>query len=186
MQKRVLLILLMLPATAMAHPGHDVAGFSAGFMHPFSGIDHCLAMLAVGVWAAMRNRTGQQGWGLGSFLAGMGLGGVLGMQGLVPPMLESLVLGSALLAALLVVLAVRLPLYAQALVVALFALMHGMAHGLELPAIGTAWTYASGFLVATALLIFTGWACGRVVETQCRQRWLGAGLAAVAGSLFLA
>ena len=184
MKKCTVFILLMLPATALAHPGHDIHGFAAGFSHPFGGLDHLLAMLALGIWAAMRNRG--LGQVLGGFLVGMGLGGVLGMQGLVIPMLESWVLVSTLLATLLVALAVRLPLYAQTMVAVLFALVHGMAHGTELPASGAAWLYVSGFLFATALLIIAGWMAGRLLGTQFRQRWLGAGLATAAASLFLA
>ena len=180
MQKRALIILLMLPATAMAHPGHDIAGFAAGFVHPFSGLDHTLAMLAVGIWAAMRQRAALQI--AGTFLGGMLLGGMLGMQGLVAPILESLVLGSALLAALLVALAVRLPVSAQLAVTSLFALVHGM----ELPGSASALPYAGGFLMATALLILAGWVAGRALGTQRRQRLSGAGLAVVAGSLFFA
>ncbi len=184
MKKYLLLILLLLPATVLAHPGHDIHGFAAGFSHPFGGLDHLLAILALGIWAAMRN----PGLGrvLGGLLVGMGLGGVLGMQGIVPPMLESWVLGSTLLATLLVALAVRLPLVAQTMVAVLFALVHGMAHGTELPASGAAWLYVSGFLFATALLIIAGWIVGRLLGTQFRQRWLGAGLATAAASLFLA
>jgi urease accessory protein len=184
MQKRALIILLMLPATAMAHPGHDIAGFAAGFVHPFSGLDHTPAMLAVGIWAAMRQRAALQI--AGTFLGGMLLGGMLGMQGLVAPMLESLVLGSALLAALLVALAVRLPVSAQLAVTSLFALVHGMAHGMELPGSASALPYAGGFLMATALLILAGWVAGRALGTQRRQRLSGAGLAVAAGSLFFA
>ncbi len=184
MKKCTLLILLLLPATALAHPGHDIHSFAAGFSHPFGGLDHLLAMLALGIWATMRNRG--LGRVMGGFLVGMGLGGVLGMQGLVLPMLESWVLGSTLLATLLVALAVRWPLYAQTMVAVLFALVHGMAHGTELPATGAAWIYVSGFLFATALLIIAGWIVGRLLETQLRQRWLGAGLATAAASLFLA
>ncbi len=182
MKKFTLLILLILPATALAHPGHDIHSFSAGFTHPLGGFDHLLAMLALGIWAAMRNRG--LGRVLGSFLVGMGLGGVLGIQGIIPPMLESWVLGSTLLATLLVAWAVRLPIYAQTMVAVLFALVHGMAHGTELPASGAAWLYVSGFLFATALLIVAGWLAGRSLGTQLRQRWLGVGLVAATASLF--
>ena len=186
MQKQALLILLLLPATALAHPGHDAAGFalefSHGFFHPFSGLDHMLAMLAVGMWAAMRQRAVLQIAGV--FLLGMVLGGVLGIQGVVAPMLESLVLGSALMAALLVALAVRLPLAVQLSVTAMFALVHGMAHGIELPAVGSAWAYAGGFLLATALLMLAGWTGAQALGVQRRQRLMGAGLAFMAGSPF--
>ncbi len=183
MKKHVMLILLMLPASAMAHPGHDVTGFVAGFVHPFSGFDHILAILAVGIWSAMGSRGVLRMAGV--FLAGMALGGVLGMQGVVVPMLESLVLGSALLSALLVALAVRMPISAQMAVIAMFALLHGMAHGMELPATVAASLYGSGFLLATALLLFVGWVCAKFLGVQRNQRLLGAALAVLAGSLFL-
>ena len=184
MKKRtpLMMLMLILPATALAHPGHDVAGFVSGFFHPFSGLDHTLVMLAVGIGIAMRKYSALQIASV--FLACMALGTVLGMQGLVSPILESLVLGATLLATLLVAFAVRLPLQAHLLFTASFALLHGIAHGMEISPGGSGVTYAGGLLLATAIIMLAGWTGARVLGMQRRQRLLGAGLAVVAGSLF--
>jgi len=186
MKRRILLTAaLLLPAVAHAHPGHADAGLVSGFMHPFSGLDHVVAMLAVGVWAA-RN-AGMKRWLVpAAFLAGMLGGGVLGLGGFLPSFLESAVAASALAAALLVLLAVRLPLGLQASVAAAFAVWHGIAHGAELPAATAPLEFAAGFIVATGVLLALGLALGRLSQRGERDRWLGAGLTALAASLFWA
>jgi urease accessory protein len=180
----IILNLILMPTVAFAHPGHEAGGFVGGFFHPFSGMDHMLAMLAVGIWAAMRNRSLPVTVAI--FLGGMLIGGMLGVQMLVPHMLESLVLGTALLAALLVALAVRLPMQAQLLAGALFAAIHGMAHGVELPQSMPLLPYAGGFLLASALLLCAGWAVAKALGAERRQQWLGAGLASLAGLMLFA
>lgn len=177
-------VLLCMPATAFAHPGHDAAGFVGGFFHPFSGLDHMLALLALGIWAAMRQRPVLLSACI--ILGGMLGGGLLGAQMPLPALLESLVLGTAFLAALLVALAVRLPLHAEWLVSALFAAIHGMAHGAEMPGGVALPAYAAGFLLASALLLLAGWAGAALLGRQRRQQWLGAGLASVAGLMLFA
>lgn len=184
-QRLFLFAALLLPAVAHAHPGHADAGMVSGFLHPFSGLDHVVAMLAVGVWAA-RN-AGMKRWlAPAAFLAGMLGGGVLGLGGFLPTFLESAVTASALAAALLVLLAGRLPLGLQASVAAAFAVWHGIAHGTELPAATSPLGFAVGFVAATGLLLVMGVALGRLLQRGQRDRWLGAGLTALAASLFWA
>jgi urease accessory protein len=176
---------LLLPSVAYAHPGHADAGLVSGFMHPFSGLDHLVAMLAVGVWAA-RN-AGMKRWlAPAAFLGGMIAGGALGLGGFMPHFLESAVTASSFAAALLVLLAVRLPLGLQASVAAAFAVLHGIAHGAELPAATSPLGFAVGFIAATAVLLAMGLALGRLMQRGERDRWLGAGLTALAASLFWA
>jgi urease accessory protein len=186
MKRRILLLAaLLLPSVAYAHPGHADAGWVSGFMHPFSGLDHMVAMLAVGVWAA--RHAGMKRWLTpAAFLVGMVAGGVLGLAGFLPPFLESAVTASSFAAALLVLLAVRLPLGLQASVAAAFAVWHGIAHGAELPAATAPLDFAVGFLVATGVLLATGLAVGRLLQRGERDRWLGAGLTALAATLFWA
>lgn len=175
---------LLFPAMAWAHPGHGGSGFASGLAHPFSGLDHILGMFAVGVWAA-RN-SGAKGWiVVTAFSVGMLAGGLLGLDGMVPGFIESAVAASVLASALLVALAVRLPLQAQAGVAAFFALWHGMAHGAELPAMASPMGFTAGFLIATALLLAAGWVAGKLLGGR-EHRMLGAGMAAVAASLFWA
>ena len=182
-QRLFLFAALLLPAVAHAHPGHADAGMVSGFLHPFSGLDHVVAMLAVGVWAA-RN-AGMTRWLVpAAFLAGMLGGGVLGLGGFLPTFLESAVTASAFAAALLVLLAVRLPLGLQASVAAAFAVWHGIAHGTELPAATSPLGFAVGLVAATGLLLALGIALGRMLQRGERDRWLGAGLSVLAASLF--
>jgi urease accessory protein len=180
-----LIIFLLLPAWAFAHPGHDGNGLAAGFYHPFSGWDHCIAMLAVGLWAAMSQRTGQF-MVLGGFSAGMALGGLLGMTLIIPAGVEFFVQASTLIAALLVALALRLPVMLQSAVAMLFALLHGIAHGTELPSRLDAAQFGAGFMLATLLLLSAGWLLGRALRTEQRQRGLGMLLVVLTSGFILA
>lgn len=152
--------LLLSPALAFAHPGHDHAGVMSGIAHPIFGLDHLLAMVAVGLWAAQQ--TGQARWALPlTFVATMLLGGLIGFAGIDMPLMETGIAGSVLALGVLVALAVRLPLAVAAGLTALFALSHGVAHGLELPALSSPWGYAAGFVAATAALHGIGYVVAR-------------------------
>ena len=153
----IVLALLFTPALAFAHPGHPDAGLLAGISHPLGGLDHLLAMLAVGLWAAQQ--TGNARWALPlTFMGSMLLGGLLGFAGISLPFAETAIAGSVLALSLLVVVAARLPLLIATSLTAVFALCHGGAHGLELPALSNAWSYACGFLLATGSLHALGYA----------------------------
>lgn len=181
----IAVLAMLLPAVAWAHPGHGGSGLLSGLAHPFSGLDHILCMLAVGIWAA-RNGGAKGGFVVAAFLVGMLAGGVIGLNGILPSFLDSAVSASVLAAALLVALAVRLPLPAQAGVAAFFALWHGIAHGSELPAMTSPWSYACGFLAATTLLLGSGLIIGKLLRNRQQDRWLGAAMAALAATLFWA
>lgn len=176
---------LLLPSLAWAHPGHGEAGLLGGLSHPFSGLDHVLGMLAVGIWAARSN-----GWGRwlvpAAFLGGMMGGAFLGLDGFVPSHLESAVMATVVASVLMATLAARLPLAAKAAMAAIFALSHGFAHGAEIPALASPGTYAVGFLVATALLLTLGMGLGHLAQQTRREGWLGAALAALTLTLFWA
>ncbi|MEW6310022.1 MAG: HupE/UreJ family protein, partial [Pseudomonadota bacterium] len=152
--------LLLSPALAFAHPGHDHAGVMSGLAHPLFGLDHLLAMLAVGLWAAQQQ--GAARWALPlTFVATMLFGGLLGFAGIEMPLMETGIAGSVLALGLLVALAVRPPVAIAAGLTALFAASHGVAHGLELPALSSPWGYAAGFVAATAALHAAGYAVAR-------------------------
>lgn len=169
------LALLFTPTLAFAHPGHETSGLLAGLGHPLGGLDHLLAMLAVGLWAAQQQ--GQARWALPvAFVASLLLGGLLGFAGTQVPLLESGIAGSVLALGLLVALAARLPLAAALGLTALFGLSHGVAHGLELPGATSPLTYASGFVAATALLHAGGYALARYLPLAT------AGLVRLAGA----
>ncbi|WP_062378950.1 HupE/UreJ family protein [Pseudomonas abietaniphila] len=158
------LALLLVPALAFAHPGHDESGLVAGISHPLGGIDHLLAMVAVGLWAAQQK--GAARWALPcTFVGTMLIGGLLGFEGLALPGLESGIAASVFALGLAVALAVRPPLFMAVAATALFALFHGVAHGLELPDMSSPWGYAMGFVGATAALHAAGYGVVRVLPT---------------------
>ncbi len=177
--------LLLSPALAFAHPGHDHAGLMSGIAHPIFGLDHLLAMLAVGLWAAQQQ--GSARWLLPlTFVATMLVGGLLGFAGIEMPLMETGIAGSVLALGLLVALAVRPPLAVAAGLTALFALSHGVAHGLELPALSSPWGYAAGFVAATAALHGIGYAIARnLPQLAMPLVRLAGGASALAGAWLL-
>jgi urease accessory protein len=137
---------------ALAHSGLEHAvSFASGFKHPWNGLDHMLAMLAVGLWAGLSGGRALWAWPL-AFIGVMLAGGALGIAGVSVPMVEPGILASVIVLGLLVLTAARLPVALGAALVAVFALLHGHAHGSELPAQAAAASYAAGFALATALL----------------------------------
>jgi urease accessory protein len=144
------------PTATLAHPGHgDMAGFIHGIAHPISGIDHVLAMIAVGILAARIG--GRALWLLPlTFISAMAGAAVLGMIGIGLPSFEVWIAGSLVVFGL----AVAYPSYLSSLtgagLIALFAIFHGYAHGAEMPTDVPGLTYAAGFLIATTLLIGFG------------------------------
>ena len=183
MKMLVAICITLLPAVAWAHPGHGGSGFLVGLAHPFSGLDHVIGMLAVGVWAA-RN-SGIRRWIIPAvFLCGMLGGGVLGLEGYLPPFIESAIAASVMVSALLVAFAVRPPLPVQVSAATVFALCHGIAHGAELPAMTAPLSYACGFIAAAASLLGIGLLLGNLLQKNDKDRWIGAGMAVLAASLF--
>lgn len=178
--------LVLSPALAFAHPGHDHAGVMSGLTHPVFGLDHLLAMLAVGLWAAQQQ--GNARWALPlTFVATMLVGGLLGFSGIEMPLMEAGIAGSVLALGLLVALAVRPPVAVAAALTAMFALSHGVAHGLELPALSSPWGYATGFVAATAMLHGVGYMVARNLPQVAAPLVRIAGAAsALAGAWLLA
>ena len=153
--------LCVLPVLAFAHPGHDESGLMAGVAHPLTGMDHLLAMFAVGLWAAQQK--GGARWMLPvTFVGCMLLGGLLGFGGLAVPLLETGIAASVLAFGLLVALAARPPLAIAVVTTGVFGLAHGIAHGLELPDMSSPASYAIGFVAATSVLHATGYALARL------------------------
>jgi urease accessory protein len=141
-------ILMTIATPALAHTG---TGIELGFAHPFVGLDHVLAMLAVGAWAAMLG--GRAVFAVpAAFLGAMAAGGLLALMGMSLPFAEATILLSVGILAGFVLARVRMPLAAGMAVVALFALAHGFVHGAEMPVATGAWLYGLGFMAATALL----------------------------------
>lgn len=186
----VAIALLGLPGLAEAHTGaHPLVadGLAAGFLHPFSGLDHLLAMVAVGLWAASLG--GIARWVVpASFVAIMTLGAVGGVYGLALPAVETLIAMSVIALGAMVALSVRVPVAAAAAIVALFGLFHGHAHGAEMPAMAQPLSYGLGFIVATVMLHGAGLALGtwlpRIAPARA-IRFAGGAIAAAGVALAL-
>lgn len=182
---------LLFPALAHAHPGHDghelTWDFSAGAAHPLSGLDHLLAMVAVGLWAAQLG--GRARWLVpAAFVGVMALGGALGQSGVVVvPGVEQGIAASVLVLGLLIAAAVRLPVAAGMALVGGFAVFHGFVHGAEMPAAASGLSYGAGFVAATALLHTAGVGLGLLAGNFSTRatRFAGWGIAA-AGVVLLA
>lgn len=188
--KRALLAMLVLVAgtgVAFAHPGHDNAGLVAGFLHPLTGMDHLLAMIAVGLLAVTAgSRLALVAMPV-AFVATMAVGAVFGAAGYGTPWTENLVAGSLMVLGALVAWARPLPLAAIVPLVAAFAFFHGMAHGAELPAVGGL-AFGIGAVAATALLHVVGIALGLSANRYTARplvRHGGLATAAVGGILLL-
>ncbi len=142
--------------TALAHTGAEHAlSFASGFAHPFTGLDHMLAMVAVGLWAGLNGGRALWAWPA-AFVGVMLVGGALGMAGLTLPLVESGILASVVVLGLLVLGAFRLQVAAGAALVALFALLHGHAHGTELSAEGAAVSYSAGLRAGDRGVAYAG------------------------------
>lgn len=184
----VLASTLLLSTLAHAHTGHgSTSGFMHGFEHPMGGLDHLLAMVAVGLWAAQLGKRAL--WAVpATFVAVMTLGGIMGAAGVALPFVEQGILASVLVLGVLVATAARLPLAASMAIVGAFALMHGHAHGAEMPGSVSGLTYGLGFVLATAALHSVGIALGlsaRKITPMHVTRFAGAGIALCSVYLFL-
>ncbi len=160
----LLAALVFAPAFAHAHTGAgDTSGFAHGFSHPLLGLDHLLAMIAIGLWAAQIG--GRALWAVPlTFVAAMAAGGALGIAGLPLFLIEQGIATSVLLLGVLIALAVRVPLALSAPLAGLFAIFHGYAHGAEMPANASGLIYATGFMLATALLHGVGIGLGIAIQ----------------------
>lgn len=163
-------VLLCVPGMAMAHTGvGETTGFIHGLSHPLAGVDHLLAMLAVGLWAAQLG--GRALWLVpAAFVTVMLCGGVLGFSGIALPFIEQGILVSILVLGVLIAGACKLPLVASMSVVGLFALFHGYAHGSEIPASINAAAYSLGFIFSTVSLHCIGIASGRGLQRLRLER----------------
>ena len=143
---------LLITPSVQAHAliGEETS-WLAGFTHPFLGLDHLLAMLSVGLWAAQQG--GNRLWQLPlAFLSMMLLGALLGQTGFTLPSVEAGIAGSLLVLGLMLTFAIRLTILPSLLMVGLFAVFHGYAHGTEMPQTLTMIEYALGFMLATGTL----------------------------------
>jgi len=178
---------VLLPEAALAHAdAHPGGGFVAGFLHPISGLDHVVAMVAVGLWGAVLGPPAL--WVLPvAFPMVMAFGGLLALLGIPSPGVEIGIAVSGLVMGLMVLFELRPPLWFAALVVSAFAVFHGHAHGAELPAGSHALLYSLAFVIATGLLHLVGILLGETRRWPGGRRFVQAagGLVALTGLFFL-
>ena len=156
--KRIALTLLVFAlgsSAALAHPDHGAESFAAGVAHPLGGLDHIAVMISVGLWAALKGGRALWLWPA-TFVCVMLVGGALGMAHVPLPFVESGILASVIALGLLVALAVDLPVWLGAVVIAVFAVFHGHAHGSEIAENIGGLEYMAGFAIATAMLHLVG------------------------------
>lgn len=174
---------LLLPAMACAHVDGGTIGSSGlldGFLHPLSGLDHVVAMVAVGLWGAQLGNPAL--WVLPvAFPLIMALGGAAGAAGVPLPGVETGIAASGLVLGLAVLLNVRVPLWMALLPVSVFAVFHGHAHGTEMPDYGTPLLYAAGFVMATGMLHLCGIGIGLLWRWPVGQWVVRAGGGLIAG-----
>ncbi len=172
---------------AFAHPQKgEAVGFLTGFRHPISGLDHVLAMVAVGLWGAQLGAPAI--WVLPvAFPMVMAFGGMLGLMGVPLPGTEYGIALSAILLGAVVLFEIRPPLGVAAALVGIFAIFHGHAHGTELPPGQSALLYSMGFVIATGCLHALGIGIGTVLRWAWGQKLLrvAGALVVIGGSFFM-
>ena len=173
---------------AFAHTGTGLpGGFQSGFLHPLSGLDHLLAMISVGLWGAFLGRPLIVALPV-IFPTVMAFGAALGMANVPLPPVEIGIAFSVLLLGSVIAFNIRAPVWAACLIVAIFAIFHGYAHGRELPSAADPVGYAVGFMLATGLLHLLGIGLGLINEIprgKIVTRSMG-GAVAVCGAVFMA
>jgi len=176
----LVIALSLLAGVAGAHEGGGLAGgFTSGLMHPILGWDHVVAMVAVGLWGAFLGSPAI--WILPVvFPLVMAFGGALGVMGVPLPAVETGIATSAVVLGAMVALAARPPLWIAAVIVGVFAIFHGHAHGTELPDAANPLAYSVGFVIATGLLHLCGIGFGLLV------RWPAGRVAVRAGGVAIA
>ena len=176
----IIVLTLGMSGAAFAHTGHGAAfSFSSGFLHPFGGLDHVLAMIAVGLLAAQLG--GRALWLVpGAFVTVMALAAAAGVSGLPLLGTEYVISLSIVAISLPVALALGMPVALAMALVGVFAIFHGHAHGAEIPVEAAAAPYVAGFALATALIhaagISFGMALGRLAAGRPALRMAGGGM----------
>lgn len=184
MRALLALTLIALPTAALAHTGHgDTAGFIHGFMHPVGGLDHVLAMLAVGVFAFVLGGRALILVPL-AFVGMMALGFALGLGRVDLPFVELGIALSSIVIGAAAAWGKPMPVAGAMALVGAFAIFHGHAHGTEMPATAQGLEYAAGFMAATVLLHAAGIAAAMGVAKLTVR--FGKPLARIAGALFAA
>jgi urease accessory protein len=178
-----------LAAPAFAHTGIGAHGngFMAGFSHPLMGLDHLLAMLGIGIWAAQQGK--RAAWLVPTAFVMVIIGGAsLALSGAALPMVELGIAGSVLVIGALIAFGAHLPVALAMSLAGAFALFHGHAHGTELPGFAHPAAYGAGFVAATALLHGAGFGIASLARRHAAKlpfRIAGIAMAAIGGGLLI-
>lgn len=177
---KLAILWLFLPSIAFAHTGvGQTTGFMHGFSHPFGGADHLLAMVAAGLWGSQIG--GKTIWIVPcTFVSVMMIGGFLGFSGVPLPYIEEGMVASVLMLGILIAGAFKLPLRYSTSIVGFFAIIHGHAHGAEMPGTVGGVPYTAGFALATAMLHLVGMGLGiplQKTNLQMINRFAGGAIA---------
>lgn len=182
----VLLALVLAANPVLAHVGEDLNGLTSGLLHPITGLDHVVAMIAVGLWGGILGKPAL--WILPIvFPLAMAVSASAGAAGIPLPGVEVGIALSGVVLGLMVFFAAKPPLWIAAVLVGIFAVFHGHAHGAELPEAANPMVYAVGFVVSTGVLHLIGIAIGQLGKWPAGKlvvRAAGAAIA-VAGGAFL-
>ncbi|WP_372958328.1 HupE/UreJ family protein [Marinobacter sp.] len=180
--------LLLTATAAVAHPGHDhgASGFTSGLLHPMLGLDHLLAMAAIGFWSVRQDNAMKNATPL-FVVGGMILGAGLAFAGIGLPGVETGIVLSVIVAGILIAAMAKLPTAFGAVLVMAFMVFHGHAHGTEMPSGAMLAAYLAGFSIATLGITFAGRGLGALLMKADNRvaRGVGAGLAAVGGYLMV-
>lgn len=178
--------LLVASTAAMAHPGHSHEGFASGLLHPLLGLDHLLAMAAIGFWSIRQGDTMKKITPL-FVVGGMLLGAAIAWMGVAVPGVETGIVLSVLLAGVLIATLAKLPTAVGAPLLVVFMLFHGHAHGTEMPAGAMLAAYMAGFTLTTLAITYAGRALGQTMTKADNRivRAVGAAIAGVGGLLMV-
>lgn len=178
--------LMLTSASAMAHPGHGETGFASGLLHPMLGLDHLLAMAAIGFWGLRQSTTLKRGTPL-FMIGGMFLGAGLAFAGLSIPGVETGIALTVMLAGVLIATLARLPTAIGGSLVAAFMVFHGYAHAVEMPLGAHFAAYMAGFALTTVAIAFAGRGLGALLVQSDNRLIRGIGVSVIgAGVLFAA
>lgn len=178
--------LLLTATTAAAHTGHGTGGFTSGLLHPMLGLDHLLAMAAIGFWSVRQGEFMKKATPL-FVVGGMILGAGIAFAGIALPGVETGIVLSVMVAGILIAAMAKLPTAVGGSLVVAFMVFHGHAHGTEMPAGAALAAYLVGFSIATLAITFAGRGLGALLQKADSRlaRGVGAALAGVGGYLMV-
>ncbi len=182
---KIVLFLIVTQVSLMAHTGvGDTSGFIHGFSHPIGGLDHMLAMVAVGLWASQLG--GKSLYAVPMAFVGMMLvGGIIAFLNISLPYIETAILTSVIVLGSMIAFGVKANFLISSLIVGSFAIFHGYAHGAEMPVEAGSLAYSAGFVLATSILHIIGILIGlslAKLQTSNFTR-IGGGVIATSGLL---